>query len=47
MEKDVDFAWNHIYFPNSINTKEFDAPVFDAGEVYQTVTMYQFVTKED
>ena len=35
------------YFPNSINTKEFDAPVFDAGEVYQTVTMYQFVTKED
>ena len=35
------------YFPNSINTKEFDAPVFDAGEVYQTVTMYQFVTKEE
>ena len=37
MEKDVDFAWNHIISP----------PVFDAGEVYQTVTMYQFVTKED
>ena len=47
MEKDVDFAWNHIISQTVINTKEFDAPVFDAGEVYQTVTMYQFVTKED
>ena len=30
------FCMEPHYFPNSINTKEFDAPVFDAGEVYQT-----------
>ena len=45
--KGCGFCMEPHYFPNSINTKEFDAPVFDAGEVYQTVTMYQFVTKED
>ena len=44
--KGCGFCMEPHYFPNSINTEEFGAPVFDAGEVYQTVTMYQFVIKE-
>ncbi|MDD4370804.1 MAG: galactose mutarotase [Anaerostipes sp.] len=37
------FCMEPHYFPNSINTKEFDAPVYEAGQVYETVTIYQFV----
>ncbi len=35
------------YFPNSINTKTFDAPVFDAGETYQATVIYQFALREE
>ena len=30
------------YFPNSINQEGFLKPVFDAGEKYETETIYQF-----
>lgn len=36
------FCMEPHYFPDSINKKQFEAPVFEAGEVYQTTTIYQF-----
>ncbi|HOO28288.1 MAG TPA: aldose epimerase family protein, partial [Lachnospiraceae bacterium] len=37
------FCLETQYFPNSINQEGFIKPVFDAGEVYQTKTVYKFV----
>ncbi|HIX67317.1 MAG TPA: galactose mutarotase [Candidatus Anaerostipes excrementavium] len=41
------FCMEPQYFPNSINTKTFDAPVFDAGETYQATVIYQFALREE
>ena len=30
------------YFPNSVNQEGFQSPIFDAGEEYQTTTIYKF-----
>ncbi|MDD2971635.1 MAG: galactose mutarotase [Lachnospiraceae bacterium] len=31
------------YFPNSANDKHFPQPVFDAGQLYSTTTIYKFI----
>ena len=41
------FCMEPQYFPNSINTETFEAPVFDAGEKYHAAVMYQFVLREE
>ncbi len=34
------------YFPNSVNEPSFESPVFNAGEVYDTTTVYRFTVIE-
>ena len=41
-DKRYAFCLETQYFPNSINQDGFEKPVFDAGEKYDTVTIYQF-----
>ena len=36
------FCLETQYFPNSINQNGFEKPVFDAGQKYDTETIYQF-----
>ncbi len=36
------FCLETQYFPNSVNQEGFESPVFDAGEKYDTETVYQF-----
>ena len=36
------FCLETQYFPNSINEPNFVRPVFAAGEVYETTTVYKF-----
>lgn len=37
------FCMEPQYFPNSINIKSFDSPIFDANQEYKTTTIYQFI----
>lgn len=37
------FCLETQYFPNSANDAAFEKPEFDAGQVYKTTTIYQFV----
>lgn len=39
------FCLETQYFPNSINEPNFVTPVFDAGEVYESKTLYRFSVK--
>lgn len=41
------FCMEPHYYPNSINTEGFEKPVFEAGQVYQTTTIYQFYVTEE
>lgn len=41
-EKRAGFCLETQYFPNSINEPNFVRPIYDAGEVYETVTAYAF-----
>lgn len=41
-DKRFAFCLETQYFPNSINQEGFEKPVFDAGEKYDTETIYQF-----
>lgn len=36
------FCLETQYVPNGVNDSAFEAPVFDAGEIYHTVTVYRF-----
>lgn len=36
------FCLETQYFPNSVNQEGFESPVFDAGEKYDTETIYKF-----
>ncbi len=40
--KRTGFCLETQYFPNSVNDPAFASPVFDAGERYQTKTVYRF-----
>lgn len=39
------FCLETQYFPNSVNEKNFETPVFDANEEYKTTTIYRFYIK--
>lgn len=41
------FCMEPQYFPNSINTDTFEAPVFEPGEIYHAAVIYQFVSREE
>ena len=41
------FCMEPQYFPNSINTETFEAPVFEAGETYHAAVIYQFVSRDE
>lgn len=41
-QKGWGFCMEPQYFPNSINTRGFEAPVFNKDEEYKTTTIYQF-----
>lgn len=36
------FCFESQYFPNSANDKNFERPVFEAGQTYKTTTIYAF-----
>lgn len=46
-EKYSGFCMEPQFYPNSVNTPEFDAPIFDKGEIYKTTTIYQFTKWEE
>lgn len=37
------FCLETQYYPNSANEKSFPQPIFDAGQPYQTTTVYKFI----
>lgn len=36
------FGMEPDYFPNAINTKGFEKPIFDSNKNFISTTMYQF-----
>lgn len=40
------FCLETQYFPNSVNQEEFESPVLEAGQTYNTVTIYRFDTEK-
>ena len=42
-QKRTGFCLETQYFPNSVNDPAFIHPIFDAGQKYETTTIYKFV----